>query len=904
MPQVFSRCRFPLFTLLAVLALGAGCSNSDDRDGVAPGTCEGANCDSLGGVGCGNGKLDSGEQCDDGNKNGGDGCEADCTKSVTVTRCENANRQQVASGSCSVTPGDGNKLITATILGESGVFEGGQMLVDASGTITCAGCGCADSAGAAAATKIVCNDVVVSPGLINAHDHITFQSAPYANTTGERFEHRHDWRVGRDGHTKITNGGTAGNATIRWGELRQVMAGTTSVAGSGGQNGLLRNLDRGSTGGNGGSQEGLGFEAAKYETFPLDDNDGTEVASGCGYKSIDSASVIPRGAAYLPHISEGIEKSAHNEFLCLSGNDPSGQNVLSRNTAIIHGIGLTTENIALVAQTDSSLVWSPRTNVSLYGNTAEVTTYARLGVRIALGTDWVRSGSMNMLRELQCADYLNTLLYAGTFSDEELWRMATSGAADALMVGTKTGRIQQGFTADVAFFRGRPGSAYRAVIAANPEDVMLTMRGGKVLYGETSLVQALGDGRCDALDVCGSGKSVCLQGETNETLEALRTEAMASFNRSNVTPYELFYCGTPDNEPTCAPSRAAKWSVNGSTSYSSQPEAGDTDGDGIPDAQDNCPGIFNPIRPMDNGQQPDVDGDGAGDACDVCPFDANSEACAGGDKPALPPIDTDGDGIPNGQDNCPSVANPDQLDTDGDGKGDACDACAESANPGDDACPMAIYPIKRGAAGNGTSFDGQRVTVENLVVTGVQRFTGTATRSNGFFAQHAPDAAGYEGPDFSGVFVFSPGHTVTAGDRVTVANATVSIYFGQVQLGANPTVTVVSRNATAPIPVDVGPAEIVRGGARATALEGVLTRVQNVTVTNAAPTPGAGDLAGPTNEFEVTAGLRVNDAISAPPQTMPAVGATFQAITGVLQFRNDNFKLEPRNASDLVPAGS
>lgn len=35
--------------------------------------------------------------------------------------------------------------------------------------------------------------------------------------------------------------------------------------------------------------------------------------------------------------------------------------------------------------------------------------------------------------------------------------------------------------------------------------------------------------------------------------------------------------------------------------------------------------------------------------------------------------DTDGDGIPNDTDNCPGVANPDQLDTDGDGKGDACD---------------------------------------------------------------------------------------------------------------------------------------------------------------------------------------------------------------------------------------
>jgi hypothetical protein len=35
--------------------------------------------------------------------------------------------------------------------------------------------------------------------------------------------------------------------------------------------------------------------------------------------------------------------------------------------------------------------------------------------------------------------------------------------------------------------------------------------------------------------------------------------------------------------------------------------------------------------------------------------------------------DSDGDGVPDASDNCPNDANPDQLDTDGDGVGDACD---------------------------------------------------------------------------------------------------------------------------------------------------------------------------------------------------------------------------------------
>ena len=45
------------------------------------------------------------------------------------------------------------------------------------------------------------------------------------------------------------------------------------------------------------------------------------------------------------------------------------------------------------------------------------------------------------------------------------------------------------------------------------------------------------------------------------------------------------------------------------------------------------------------------------------------------------PNDTDGDGVPNDQDNCPTVYNPDQSDSDADGVGDSCDNCIYDYNP-------------------------------------------------------------------------------------------------------------------------------------------------------------------------------------------------------------------------------
>ncbi len=96
----------------------------------------------------------------------------------------------------------------------------------------------------------------------------------------------------------------------------------------------------------------------------------------------------------------------------------------------------------------------------------------------------------------------------------------------------------------------------------------------------------------------------------------------------------------------------------------------DSDNDGIPDTEDNCPDVYNP-------DQLDTDGDGIGDACD-------------------PDGDSDNDGIPDTEDNCPDVYNPDQLDTDGDGIGDACDPDGDSDNDGipdtEDNCPYNYNP--------------------------------------------------------------------------------------------------------------------------------------------------------------------------------------------------------------------
>ena len=106
-----------------------------------------------------------------------------------------------------------------------------------------------------------------------------------------------------------------------------------------------------------------------------------------------------------------------------------GADLIRENTSIIHGIGLSAGDIAQMAQKRAKLVWSPRTNIDLYGQTADVLTYTRLGVTVGLGTDWIISGSMNMLRELRCVDHLNKNHYDSFFSDRDLFEIATINSA-------------------------------------------------------------------------------------------------------------------------------------------------------------------------------------------------------------------------------------------------------------------------------------------------------------------------------------------------------------------------------------------------------------------------------------------------------------------------------------------
>ena len=764
---------------------------------------------------------------------------------------------------CAVTAGSGGEsvVLRGTVLAADGtIYRNGAVVYDSgeqNGEILYVGCEPESAPQAASATLIECAEGVISPGLFNAHDHLGFNTTGEPKPHGEeRFDHRHDWRKGKRGHMSVKSNGSNNKAeAVQYSELRHLLSGATSIAGSAGAPGLLRNLDQAANNG------GLSGLTVDYSTFPLGDSDGDLIDSGCNYPRIDSENVL-NNTIYLPHVAEGIDAEANNEFKCLNGG--SGRDLIAANTSIIHGIGLTAADIADMSASGAKLVWSPRTNIDLYGQTADIPTYKRLGVTIALGTDWIISGSMNMQRELACVNELNSVYLNQTLSEREIFEMATINGAMALGAQDRLGSIEAGKIADLVIFDGsESGLNYRAIMSGQIDRVALVTRGGEALYGAEALIDALATdaSKCEALDVCGASQKACVELDTGSTIASLTSE-------SGSPPYPLFFCEIPEDEPSCTPLRPEE--------YTGAVSDEDGDGDGLTDGEDNCPRLFNPRRPLGDNAQPNFDDDTFGDSCDICPVSGPEMVCE-----MFDPNDRDSDGVPNAADNCPATPNMDQSDLDNDEQGDVCDSCPMDANPNGGACPASIYDINQGGADQGAL-----VRVSEAVVSGA----GT----DGYFVQVPVDSDAYQGADYSGVFVYAPDEAALPerGDRVEL-EGTVAEFRGGTQLTG---VTILSSaDGVAPSPISVEAEELLRTGSKGEAYEGLLVSVNDVEVADISSYDDFG-------EVRLVSGLYLGDTLYAYEK--PEVGDRFTTVIGHVVYRNfsasDGNRIAPRGEDDLI----
>nr|WP_246375838.1 amidohydrolase family protein [Gluconacetobacter takamatsuzukensis] len=210
---------------------------------------------------------------------------------------------------------------------------------------------------------------------------------------------------------------------------------------------------------------------------------------------------------------------------------------------LIHAVALTPEDLDLVAARHASLVWSPRSNLSLYGQTMKVLAARQRGITIALGSDWLPSGSMNMNRELACAVRYDHGHLHDALGDAVLWRMVTLDAARVAGAEKEIGSIAVGKLADLVLFADPAHRGVHAVVRATPQDDMLVLRGGRMLVGRSDIVDRLRPD-CAAIAVPGAALELC-----PEPGRASAAELSAHAAAHGL--YPLAFAGTPPDEPPC-----------------------------------------------------------------------------------------------------------------------------------------------------------------------------------------------------------------------------------------------------------------------------------------------------------------------------------------------------------------
>jgi cytosine/adenosine deaminase-related metal-dependent hydrolase len=379
------------------------------------------------------------------------------------------------------------------------------------------------------------------PGLIELHNHLSYNALPLWSPVPKRFQHRGQWPDHPDyrklisgpmrvvGEYRDSQGKPALLAPlVRYVECKCLLGGVTTTQGimlssnAGVQRfyrGIVRNVER--------TDEPDLSEALGR----IPDVDAKDARAFLGRLNKEDS-------CFLLHLSEGVTNAgtpdsiARRHFLALEV--APGQWAINDRFTGIHAAGLLPEDFEVLAQHGGSIVWSPLSNLLLYGDTARVRAARQAGVRIGLGSDWSPSGSKNLLGELKVAWLYSQHALNGLFSARDLVSMATREAAAILKWQKALGTLAPGKRADLLVIDGVKGDPYEALIRAKETAIHLVMINGIGRYGTPGLMGALGLNG-ETLRVGGLSRRLFLEQESGDpdvssvSLRSARTALRKAF---------------------------------------------------------------------------------------------------------------------------------------------------------------------------------------------------------------------------------------------------------------------------------------------------------------------------------------------------------------------------------------
>jgi 5-methylthioadenosine/S-adenosylhomocysteine deaminase len=324
----------------------------------------------------------------------------------------------------------------------------------------------------------------VLPGMIELHNHLPYDVLPLWQVP-KAYTNRDQWsaETNPDYHRLVTGPmrilGSDPNlvpAIVRYVEVRALLGGTTTSQGIALAKsaiishfrGLVRNVE---------STHDTQLKPAATHIADIDSTDAEHFLAR-----------ISGSQKLILHLSEGIDAHARDAFAAL--HLPDGRWAITDNLIGIHCVALTAQDFTTFGQHGGSMVWSPLSNLLLYGQTADLGAALAAGVPVALGSDWAPSGSKNLLGELKVAQAVAPTVGA-TLTALDLVRMVTTAPATMLGWDNHLGALEPGKRADLVVLDGQTGDPYQQLISATEADFHLVMINGTPRVGTPGLMKSL-----------------------------------------------------------------------------------------------------------------------------------------------------------------------------------------------------------------------------------------------------------------------------------------------------------------------------------------------------------------------------------------------------------------------------
>jgi cytosine/adenosine deaminase-related metal-dependent hydrolase len=389
-------------------------------------------------------------------------------------------------------------------------------------------------------------DGIIFPGFVDLHNHPMYDVIPRWHPP-KIFNDRYEWRGLEEYKKQISSPAGALQKTEstfcdadEYTEVKALIGGTTAFTGMGAMYGaaqpvpscvvgLVRNLDWAS----GFYGAGVGHERIQNALgVTLRDMNETEAAS------LKQETLQKKIDLLLVHVGEGSPEDLESsvEFYALKG-----RGFLGPHTAIIHGTALTADNFREMHTAGTALVWSPRSNIELYGVTTNVAAALQEKVTVALAPDWSPTGSTNTLAELAYASRYSREHLNGALTDEQLFHMGTATPARIARIEELIGTIQAGRYADLFVLRGDSSQPFTSLATAKPQDVQLVLIGGVPTYGSEALLSAF-KVKSETLEVCGEKMALNSASLRSGAFAEVHQRLQADLDRFGITLAPLAEC--------------------------------------------------------------------------------------------------------------------------------------------------------------------------------------------------------------------------------------------------------------------------------------------------------------------------------------------------------------------------